>query len=59
MEWSVVKAMKYDRHALILKIIEEKDIETQEELAAELRNYGMDITQPQYPGISKSCAWLR
>ncbi|HHT65820.1 MAG: arginine repressor [Caldicoprobacterales bacterium] len=37
--------MKYDRHALILKIIEEKDIETQEELAAELRNYGMDITQ--------------
>jgi len=37
--------MKYERHALILKIIEEKDIETQEELAAELRNRGMDVTQ--------------
>ena len=37
--------MKYDRHALVLKIIEEKDIETQEELATELRDYGMDITQ--------------
>ncbi len=37
--------MKYDRHALILKIIEEKDIETQEELANELRSYGMEITQ--------------
>jgi len=37
--------MKYDRHSLILKIIEEKDIETQEELAEELRRYGMDVTQ--------------
>lgn len=37
--------MKYDRHALILKIIEEKDIETQEELADELRKNGMDVTQ--------------
>lgn len=37
--------MKYDRHALILKIIDEKDIETQEELAEELRKNGMDITQ--------------
>lgn len=37
--------MKYERHALILQIIEEKDIETQEELAAELRNKGMDVTQ--------------
>jgi len=37
--------MKYDRHSLILKIIEEKDIETQEELAEELRGYGMDVTQ--------------
>ncbi|HHY82041.1 MAG TPA: arginine repressor [Clostridiales bacterium] len=37
--------MKYERHALILKLIEEKDIETQEELAAELRNNGMDVTQ--------------
>jgi transcriptional regulator of arginine metabolism len=37
--------MKYDRHAQILKIIEEKDIETQEELAEELRRNGMDVTQ--------------
>ncbi|HHU79154.1 MAG: arginine repressor [Caldicoprobacterales bacterium] len=37
--------MKYERHAMILKIIEEKDIETQEELAAELRMNGMDVTQ--------------
>jgi transcriptional regulator of arginine metabolism len=37
--------MKYDRHSLILKIIEEKDIETQEDLAEELRRHGMDVTQ--------------
>lgn len=37
--------MKYDRHSLILKLIEEKDIETQEELAEELRTHGMDVTQ--------------
>jgi transcriptional regulator of arginine metabolism len=37
--------MKYDRHALILKIIEEKDVETQEELAEQLRKNGMDVTQ--------------
>lgn len=30
---------------MILKIIKEKDIETQEELAAELRSNGMDVTQ--------------
>lgn len=37
--------MKFKRHAQILKIIEEKDIETQEELANELRKTGMKITQ--------------
>ena len=37
--------MKYNRQAMILKIIEEKDIETQEELVKELRNRGMDVTQ--------------
>lgn len=42
-EWLI--AMKYERHAQILKVIEEKDIETQEELADELRNSGMDVTQ--------------
>lgn len=37
--------MKYSRQALILKLIEEKDIETQEELVNELRANGMDVTQ--------------
>lgn len=37
--------MKITRHAKILEIISQKDIETQEELVDELRNLGMDITQ--------------
>ena len=37
--------MKMYRHTQILKLIEEKDIETQEELAYELRNHGFDVTQ--------------
>lgn len=37
--------MKVTRHAKILEIINSKDIETQEELASELRKSGMDITQ--------------
>jgi len=37
--------MKYDRHSKILEIIQEKDIETQEELAQELRKSGFDVTQ--------------
>jgi transcriptional regulator of arginine metabolism len=37
--------MKVARHARILEIINTKDIETQEELAEELKNMGMDVTQ--------------
>lgn len=37
--------MKVTRHAKILEIINSKDIETQEELADELRKSGMNITQ--------------
>lgn len=37
--------MKFDRHAKILQIIKEKDIETQEQLAEELRNRNIDVTQ--------------
>lgn len=37
--------MKIARHAKILEIIGEKDIETQEELVDELRNAGIDVTQ--------------
>lgn len=37
--------MKVARHAKILEIINIKDIETQEELAEELKNIGMDVTQ--------------
>jgi len=33
------------RHAMILEIIESKDIETQEELAEELKNHGVRVTQ--------------
>lgn len=37
--------MKYSRHSKIFEIIESKDIETQDELAAELRNSGFQVTQ--------------
>ncbi|HZJ56763.1 MAG TPA: arginine repressor [Clostridia bacterium] len=37
--------MKYNRHSKILEIIENTDIETQEELAEELRKKGIDVTQ--------------
>lgn len=37
--------MKPRRHSKILEIINNKDIETQEELAEELKNAGFDVTQ--------------
>lgn len=37
--------MKVTRHAKILEIISSKDIETQEELAEELKKDGLDVTQ--------------
>lgn len=37
--------MKTMRHAMILEIIEAKNIETQEELAEELRRHGVNVTQ--------------
>lgn len=37
--------MKVTRHAKILEIINSKDIETQDELADELRKSGMNVTQ--------------
>lgn len=37
--------MKITRHARILEIISQKDIETQEELVEDLRKQGMDVTQ--------------
>lgn len=37
--------MKYTRHSKILEIIEKKDIETQDELANELRISGFKVTQ--------------
>ena len=37
--------MKTMRHAMILEIIESKNIETQEELAEELRHHGVNVTQ--------------
>ena len=37
--------MKSARHDLILEIIEEKDLETQEELADELKRRGIKVTQ--------------
>lgn len=37
--------MKSARHNLILEIIENKDIETQEELAEDLKNHGVKVTQ--------------
>ena len=37
--------MKSARHNLLLEIIENKDIETQEDLAEELKNHGVKVTQ--------------
>ncbi|MBA5850606.1 arginine repressor [Clostridium sp. cel8] len=37
--------MKVTRHTKILEIINSKDVETQEELAEELRKDGMNVTQ--------------
>ncbi|SDK50761.1 arginine repressor [Natronincola ferrireducens] len=37
--------MKYTRHAKILEIIENNEIETQEELSEELRKIGLNVTQ--------------
>lgn len=37
--------MKIQRHAKILEIINTKDVDTQEELADELKKSGMDVTQ--------------
>lgn len=37
--------MKPRRHSKILEIIHDKDIETQEELAEELKSAGFDVTQ--------------
>ncbi len=37
--------MKYTRHARILEIIENKEIETQEELSEELKKVGLNVTQ--------------
>ncbi len=37
--------MKYARHSKIYEIIETKDIETQDELASELRHSGYQVTQ--------------
>ena len=37
--------MKYNRHAKILDIIENYEIDTQDELADKLREIGMDVTQ--------------
>jgi len=37
--------MKYERHARILEIIRNSEIETQEELAEKLREMGIEVTQ--------------
>jgi transcriptional regulator of arginine metabolism len=37
--------MKYTRHSKILELIEEKEIETQEELATCLKQLGFNVTQ--------------
>lgn len=37
--------MKYSRHTKILEIIENKDVETQDDLASELRKAGFQVTQ--------------
>lgn len=50
--------MKTRRHAKILELIAEKDIDTQEELLRCLRECGFDVTRPPFPAISKNCASL-
>lgn len=43
--------MKITRHAKIIEIISSKDIETQEELADELKRKGLRLLRLQYPEI--------
>lgn len=37
--------MKYERHAMIIEIIMNHDVETQDDLAGKLREMGMEVTQ--------------
>jgi len=46
--------MKQKRHFKIREIIKEKPIETQEELAAELRKQALTSPRQQYLGILKN-----
>ena len=47
--------MKYTRQKKILEIIENKEIETQEELSDELKKLGLNvIPRLRYPGISRN-----
>ena len=45
--------MKGKRQQEILRIIEEHDVETQDQLLAELRARGVHPRRPPFPGISK------
>ena len=46
--------MKYNRHAKILELIDNYDIETQDELVESLRSMAWMLLKPQYQEILKS-----
>ena len=51
--------MKSARHAIILDIIEHFDIDTQEELAARLREQGVKVTQATVSRDIRNCALIK
>ena len=44
--------MKPPRHSQIIRLIQEQDIETQEELAEKLTRPGIRLLRQRFPGIS-------
>jgi len=48
--------LKIDRRSKMLEIIARKDIETQEELAQELRAEGFNVTQATVSRTSRICS---
>ena len=47
--------MKNDRQSMILEIISQENIETQEQLLSRLQERGITSTQPPFPGTSSRC----
>lgn len=49
--------MKNDRQKMILDIIAQEVVETQEQLLSLLQERGFPVHRPRFPEISSSCTW--